>query len=120
MHSQQHFVGLQSTQLERFARDSSFPIYFRIYLAALARTNRHGHAVFMTGELRDAAGKLDSQSGELTRLGAPAISKGLRRLKQLGLIREESTPKCVWLTSLGYKYETGAIAARCQHHRHLD
>lgn len=112
-----HWVGTPAWGHQARAHDRKYPLADRIIAAALAVVNREGHARFVPGDLALAVSVLDEITGELLEPASSTISRALRKLKDEGLIREDSKRECIRLTDRVYAYGTGKASAKCMVHR---
>lgn len=81
------YLSMSQKAAELEAKDHRLPLYMRVRAAAVARADRVGHARFHPGELRDWLGVPT----------AAAASKAIRKAKALGLVKAESSVRCLVL-----------------------
>ena len=89
------YLAMSQKAAEQEAKDGRLPLYIRVRAAAVARADRVGHARFYPGELQDW-------------LGVPrpaAVSKAIAKAKALGLVKQESSARCLVLAH--YVWQSG-------------
>ena len=101
-----------------FVATSNFglPIYFRMWMLAMSRIDRHGHAAFVTGELSELLATVDKGTGEVRPASASGVDKALAKLKADRLVHADSTPRCIRLPRTAVQFPRGAVVY-CQPHK---
>jgi hypothetical protein len=110
------YTTLSQHAVEEAARRTQWSLAPRMFLLALARMDRHGHAKFAPGELRELLAKLDRKTGELVDKERSATPKALRSLIDDELVCADSTTQCVRLSPAMAQMGFGK-GADCRVHR---
>jgi hypothetical protein len=95
-------------ELEQFGMASPLPPSFRLYLLAVSRINRWGHAPFRPGELVRLLG-----------VSKPTFRSAMRSLQRAKMVSPDSTALCVALSSQAIR-RADRSNRRCAEPRHLD
>jgi hypothetical protein len=102
--------AISQTEHRRMARDSTHPLYYRVYFAALGWAYRLGHAEFGEGALGRILSGKDGKP-----LSAPGVSNAIDRAKKKGLITSESGTRCLVLG--GWQFQKAGLGSgSCRTH----
>ncbi len=82
----------------------------RILFAAMGRHDQTGHAPFRVRELADVLSSVDKSTGQLVPARLDSLSKAVRSAKELGYIAEESTVRCLVLSTHVFQKASGRRA----------
>ncbi|GAA1622659.1 hypothetical protein GCM10009744_07440 [Kribbella alba] len=106
--------GVNQTELQLIAQQASVgPGYIRIWLLAMSKANRIGHAEFRPGALRDFLGSVNTATGEFFPADKAVVSRTIKRAKDAGLLAPESQARCLVLSSrLFQKAGIGSVSCR--------
>jgi hypothetical protein len=94
--------------------DARHPLQYRLYWLACKRANVAGHAEFGVGQLCQALVIADAQ-GVAHLPSKAAVSKAIKRAKELGLLHSSSDARCLVLPPYGVQ-RGGTGSASCAHH----
>lgn len=99
------WVGVEADTLEWQAGNPDLPAHVKLWLLALTRTNKSGHAEFVQSELADLLG-INSTTGEQKTLTASRVWSVLKKAKELRLIHQDSNVRCI--RPVGHRRGTSA------------
>lgn len=98
-------------EMTRWAQRSDIsPRAVRVLLAAMGRHDRAGHARFARGELAMILGTVDEVTGEIVPASAQRVSDAVAVAKRLCFVTEDSTARCLVLSSVAFQKAQGTQA----------
>ena len=98
------------------AENVSAPLWFRVFLVAIAQANRVGHAEFGPGTLRTTLGaSVPRSTGEVKPVTASALSNAIAEAKRRELLSDESCARCLVLPRTMVQKE-GIGTGHCNYH----
>jgi hypothetical protein len=102
--------AMSQVAIREQARKSGHENYLRLFFFALADANRLGHAEYEPGALRAALATVDRTTGDVKTPTEAAVSKALRKARDLGLLAPESNARCLVLSPRLFQRGTGGNA----------
>ena len=102
------WAALSQVELARLSKSTAPPAFVRVFLLALSRANRLGHAELAPGELARFLG-----NGEP--ILAPNVSRAVRQAVEAGFLARESRARCLVLSSYLFQKE-GLGSSTCKVH----
>jgi len=85
----------------------TWPLSVRLWMLALSRMDKHGHATFGKGELAAALPIVTKKTGELRHPDARTVRSALDFLRKARLVTPDSTTRCIRISQNAAQFPAG-------------